>query len=340
MLGVLNGTDHLAQHNHITWGNYAKYSITQNKNVCAPDQDFGFWDFSLLVGGGCRPSGCAFLFGRNAMQENTSATTQSVPTIFSYNECQVRTLTHDDGAIWFVARDVCKALDISWQGSKTLNSIPEAWSMVGKLPTTHKNQHGAESKMIKDAILVNEPAVYKLAFRSNKPEADRFTNWVASEVLPSIRKTGAYAIPIKDMKPETLTPSEQHQLSLAVKIKSEGNPKALAEIWSRINNNFKVARYFQIERESFHEALTYLSEMEVKALKKEIPETDAERSILIDDIYLQLGRVREMANALIFVHADLSKSVNKIGNLVSILYTEDYKARRVREREKESGVTK
>jgi hypothetical protein len=34
--------------------------------------------------------------------------------------------------------------------------------------------------------------VYKLAFRSNKPEADAFTNWVASEVLPAIRKTGGY----------------------------------------------------------------------------------------------------------------------------------------------------
>ena len=40
--------------------------------------------------------------------------------------------------------------------------------------------------------VINEAATYKLAFRSNKPEADVFTNWVASEVLPSIRKTGKY----------------------------------------------------------------------------------------------------------------------------------------------------
>jgi hypothetical protein len=42
-------------------------------------------------------------------------------------------------------------------------------------------------------IVINEYAVYKLVFRSNKPEADAFTNWVASEVLPSIRRTGVYA---------------------------------------------------------------------------------------------------------------------------------------------------
>lgn len=44
----------------------------------------------------------------------------------------------------------------------------------------------------RNLIFISEPAVYKLAFRSNKPEADAFTNWVASEVLPSIRKSGKY----------------------------------------------------------------------------------------------------------------------------------------------------
>ena len=45
------------------------------------------------------------------------------------------------------------------------------------------------------ATLIKEPAVYKLAFRSNKPEAEAFTEWVAEEVLPSIRKTGSYSVP-------------------------------------------------------------------------------------------------------------------------------------------------
>lgn len=35
--------------------------------------------------------------------------------------------------------------------------------------------------------------MYKLVFRSNKPEADRFVNWIAGEVLPSIRRTGSYS---------------------------------------------------------------------------------------------------------------------------------------------------
>ena len=42
--------------------------------------------------------------------------------------------------------------------------------------------------------VINEAGLYKLAFRSNKPEADRFVNWVASDVLPSIRRTGGYIV--------------------------------------------------------------------------------------------------------------------------------------------------
>ncbi len=82
--------------------------------------------------------------------------------------------------------DVCEALGIEWQGSKTLQVIPAAWKGVGNFPTPGGNQ---------DLVTINEPAVYKLGFRSRKPEADRFSTWVAGDVLPSIRKKGYYALP-------------------------------------------------------------------------------------------------------------------------------------------------
>lgn len=56
---------------------------------------------------------------------------------------------------------------------------------MGKFPTPSGNQQ---------VRVINEPAVYKLAFRSNQPAAGEFTNWVALEVLPSIRKTGRYSV--------------------------------------------------------------------------------------------------------------------------------------------------
>ncbi|MCI5839494.1 MAG: BRO family protein [Peptoniphilaceae bacterium] len=42
---------------------------------------------------------------------------------------------------------------------------------------------------------LTESGVYKLAFKSRKPEAEKFTDWVTDEVVPTIRKTGKYEIP-------------------------------------------------------------------------------------------------------------------------------------------------
>jgi prophage antirepressor len=46
---------------------------------------------------------------------------------------------------------------------------------------------------------LTESGVYKLIFKSNKPKAEEFANWVTDEVLPSIRKTGNYAIQNNDI---------------------------------------------------------------------------------------------------------------------------------------------
>lgn len=91
---------------------------------------------------------------------------------------------------WFVARDVAMALNITWSGH-TLDNIPNEWTQMVKL--TINGSDGGVSD-IRRMTLINEAAVYKLAFRSNKPEADRFVNWVTGTVLPSIRRTGSYSI--------------------------------------------------------------------------------------------------------------------------------------------------
>jgi prophage antirepressor-like protein len=98
-----------------------------------------------------------------------------------------------DRDLWFVAKDVAEALGMVW-ASTTLASIPSEWRGVREVLTPQINQHGrCKNGFVKsEVIVINEAAVYKLAFRSNKPSADAFTNWVASEVLPAIRKTGAF----------------------------------------------------------------------------------------------------------------------------------------------------
>ena len=91
-----------------------------------------------------------------------------------------------DGEPWFVAKDVCRALNITWNG-KTLDQIPEGWKGKRKLLTPGGTQ---------EFTCITEAAMYKLAFRCQTSEvADNFTNWVVADVLPSIRRTGGYMMP-------------------------------------------------------------------------------------------------------------------------------------------------
>ena len=157
---------------------------------------------------------------------------QLLPTAspFQFKGFPIRTQVEDD-QIWFAAKDVCAALGITWTGH-SLSAIPDAWQRVVKLTTLRRGAQGLR--------VISEPAVYKLAFRSNKPEADVFTNWVASEVLPAIRKTGKYeaapkkkslgrgikalpaAKPVHIFKRMGLTPLEELQMGTNIKRMFEG----------------------------------------------------------------------------------------------------------------------
>lgn len=90
-----------------------------------------------------------------------------------------------NGEPWFVAKDVCASLGIVWRGSSTtLSQIPDNWQGVQNFSTPGGTQQ---------LRVISEAGLYKLAFRCQSSEiADRFTNKVASEILPSIRKTGKY----------------------------------------------------------------------------------------------------------------------------------------------------
>lgn len=106
--------------------------------------------------------------------------------VFTFNEnnqpIRVKVLNEN---LWFAAKDVAKALNISWS-SATLAQIPEEWKGVMKFITP-----GGEQQL----TVISEAGMYKLAFRCQSSErADKFTNWVAGEVLPTLRKTGRYEL--------------------------------------------------------------------------------------------------------------------------------------------------
>lgn len=135
-----------------------------------------------------------------------------------FEQHQIRVSLDDNGNPWWVAKDVCEALGIQWKGNDSLHGIPEAWRGVRKFRTPLANQYGEVGEQEQELITINEPARYKLSFRSRKPQADRFTNWVAGDVLPSIRKRGAYVAPGADAEVAgTRMYLEQHAREIALK---------------------------------------------------------------------------------------------------------------------------
>jgi prophage antirepressor-like protein len=95
-----------------------------------------------------------------------------------------------DGQPWFVAKDVAARLGYSEESLATVNKIvacvPEEWRGRKPIPTLGGPQ---------DMAILSEQGLYFFLARSDKPAALPFQKWIAGEVLPSIRKTGAYFIP-------------------------------------------------------------------------------------------------------------------------------------------------
>jgi prophage antirepressor-like protein len=97
----------------------------------------------------------------------------------------VRTLQHTDGTTWWVAADVCAVLDIR-NVSHACARLKDHEKDIVSNDTPGGDQ---------DILIVSEPGLYRLIMGSRKKEAEAFQHWVFHEVLPQIRKTGAYGQP-------------------------------------------------------------------------------------------------------------------------------------------------
>ena len=103
--------------------------------------------------------------------------------VFTYNGNNVRTV-EKNGGIWFVAKDVCDVLEHS-NSRMAVQNLDDDEKDVSKVYTPSGEQ---------DMTIISESGVYALVLRSNKPEAKNFSRWVRKEVLPTIRRTGAYSV--------------------------------------------------------------------------------------------------------------------------------------------------
>lgn len=107
-----------------------------------------------------------------------------IMTVFENEQFgQVRTVERN-GEPWFVAADVCRALEIGNPSDALRRLDEDEKALVSIEGLSRGNDKGN---------IVNEPGLYSLVLGSRKPEAKVFKRWITHEVIPSIRKHGMYA---------------------------------------------------------------------------------------------------------------------------------------------------
>lgn len=110
--------------------------------------------------------------------------------LFDYNGAAVRVVGDADEPL-FVAVDVCRALGIKNPSDTLLKVIPENERSIEQIYTS-SGTSGTEQA--REVLVLKESGLYRLIFRSDKPAARLFQDWVFKEVLPSIRRNKGYVL--------------------------------------------------------------------------------------------------------------------------------------------------
>lgn len=136
-----------------------------------------------------------------------------------------------DGEPMFCLADVCKALEIS-----NVGNVRQRLSEKG-IHTADTPTNGGMQKM----TFINEANLYKTIFQSRKESAERFTDWVTSDVLPSIRKHGIYAT---DNVIDDILNNPDFGIELLTKLKEERAARVEAEkknaILTHVNKTYTM----------------------------------------------------------------------------------------------------
>lgn len=114
---------------------------------------------------------------------------QTQALAFSFTDQAVRVVTID-GKPWFVAADVCRALGYNVKPDGTVNTNNALRPLLDdEVSCCLISETGGRPNKV-----ISESGLYTLIMRSDKPEARAFQDWVTRDVLPAIRKDGAYVM--------------------------------------------------------------------------------------------------------------------------------------------------
>lgn len=115
---------------------------------------------------------------------------------FNFGDEQVRTAVDNKGNPFFCLSDVTRALGLQDRTTSKFNLDIKGVEKI-TTPTSGGSQ---------ELIFINEPNLYRVVFRSTKDEAVKFQNWIYEDVIPTIRKTGSYAV-----QPQVAIPTDYEQ---------------------------------------------------------------------------------------------------------------------------------
>lgn len=180
----------------------------------------------------------------------------------------VRTVIVNDEPMFCLA-DVCRALELT-QPSKVKERLNSKG--VNSIPTLTA---GGNQKL----IYVNEANLYKTIFQSRKASAERFTDWVTSEVLPSIRKTGNYNM--------NMTDEEKIQLIAKGNVKLNERINKVEDKISSLENDMPLygCEIDEVQKHIKRKVVDVLGGKNTSAYKD-----SSVRSSVFADIYRQLKR--------------------------------------------------
>ena len=153
---------------------------------------------------------------------------------------EIRTI-NENGAVLFCGSDVARALGYT-NPSKALTD--HCKGTVKRYPITDTLGRSQE------AIFIPESDLYRLIFRSKLPSAERFTDWVTTEVLPSIRKNGGYIA-----QQETLSPEELMAKALMVA------QQTIAEREARINAQAAEISVLTVDKQIMQPKAEYFDDL-------------------------------------------------------------------------------
>ena len=166
---------------------------------------------------------------------------------------QIRVVERD-GEPWFVAVDICGALDIA-NSRDALTRIDEDEKGVALTDTLGGEQ---------EVAVVNEPGLYSLVLGSRKSEARAFKRWITHDVIPAIRKTGMYATPatVEAMlaNPDTMIQvlqafkdEREQRLALETRVVADAPKVAFADAVETSTDSCLVGQLAKIIRQNGYE---------------------------------------------------------------------------------------